>query len=342
MKKFAALVTAFAAAFLCLPFFSGCSAGIGYTLESAEDGSRYYVARASGYTSFMSGELEIPAEYGEGEEKLPVKAIAAQGFSGTKLKKITIPASVETIGVAAFSYNNLLEEVTFAEGSKIKEIGWGAFGYCRSLAAVNIPETVETVDGMAFAYCESIKTLDLPDGLKNINFRAFEGCSALEEIILPQNLLQIGAYAFYNCTALGGIVLPDSLRDEVSADGEISPAVGFAAFHTCTSLKYAVVGAGIVSIEEGVFGYCTSLERVYLPAGLKRIKGALFSNDGAFVCGHAFHNDGALAEVHFAGSEEEWAAVEIDDVPYSGGSTEFNNGALKRARKIFNSAYADK
>lgn len=354
-KSVFSLILAFVAAFICTAAFSGCSASVGYTLETSEDGSKYYVARATGYTSFMSGELVIPSEYGEGDDKYPVKAIASQGFSGTSLKKITIPASVEKIGTAAFAYNNSLEEVVFDGNSSLDEIGWGIFAYCTSLESIKIPEAVETIDGMAFAFCSSLKNVYLPAGLKYINFRAFESCSALENITLPETLIQIGAFAFYNCKSLSGIILPDSLKNTeepvLGEDGEQKkdgngnpitqtvPALGYAAFHTCTSLKYAVLGAGITSIEEGTFGYCTSLERVYLPAGLNRIKGAMFTDDGTFVCGHAFHSDSALKEVHFAGSGPDWSAVNIDYEPCTVSGTQFDNSALLTAEKFFLSVY---
>ena len=355
-KSVISLILASAFAALCLPFFVGCSTSVGYTLETDEDGSKYYVARATGYTTFLSGEIEIPAMYGEGENCYPVKAIAEKGFAGTSVTKVTIPETVEIIGTAAFAYNYSLTEVVFAGDSEIEEIGWGAFGFCSDLRKINLPQSVRTIDGMAFYKCESLYEIALPENLEYINFSAFEGCTSLLNISLPDGLLRIGAMAFYNCTSLESIILPDTLcaAEEPVLDDEGNqekdnngnsvtrtvPALGYAAFHTCTSMKFAVVGAGVTSLEEGTFGYCTSLEKVYLPSGLKKVKGALLSG-GSYLCGHAFHNDKALTDVYFAGSEEEWVAVEIDNVAHNESGAVFDNSALIGATKHFNSKYGE-
>ena len=354
-KSVISLVLASAVAALCLPVLSGCSASVGYTLATAEDGSKYYIAQASGYKGFLSGAIVISATYGEGDNEYPVKAIAEKGFAGTSITKVTIPDTVETIGMAAFAYNYSLNEVVFAEGSTIDEISWGCFGYCKALTEINIPKTVKTIDGMAFYGCNSISEIAFPDSLEYINISAFAECTALQTLNLPDGLLRIGALAFYNCISLESIILPDSLcsveepvlgengEQQKDDDGNFVtrtiPAVDYGAFHTCTSLKFAVVGAGISSIEAGTFGYCVALEKIYLPAGLKKIEGALLSDDDSFVCGHPFHNDGALTDVYFAGSEEQWVEVTVDDTARMNKGVTYNNDAFINAQKHFNEYY---
>lgn len=353
-RKIFAAFLAVAVCLFCVPLFSGCSAEIGYTLKTDDNGEKYYVAALSGSALGLTGTLEIPEYYGEGEDRYPVKEIAEQGFAGTNIYNLIIPATVEKIGIAAFSYCSSLMTVEFAEGIALKEIPWGAFGYCSSLRSIEVPEGVEVVDGMAFYYCEKLSEVTLPEGLLHINMRAFEACIFLTEIILPQTLIRVGIQAFYQ-SGLESIVLPDSMHDTesvlldeegnelVDEDGntvtEVIPAIGIAAFHSCTSLTLAVVGGGITSVSEGAFGYCTSLEEVYLPAGLKEIKGAKFTDDGDMFCGHAFHHNEALAKVYFAGTEEEWNGVEIDNETRVSNSVSFDNSAIVSAEKIFGTAY---
>lgn len=344
MKKSAfALITAAALAALAIPAMSGCSADVGYTLHTAEDGSQYYSVRGTGFLSNLSGELEIPAYIGEGDQRFPVTEIENAGFSNAGITKVTIPATVTKLGTGAFSYCTRLSEVSFAEGSAIDEIPWGIFGYCESLQKINIPDTVKTLDGLAFYGCIYLKNIDLPAGLETINQRAFEDCSSLATVEFPDGLTRIGPMAFYNCSSLTAVVLPDSLVDTetpvLDDNGEevtdengqtemrFVPALGYAAFHTCTSLKTAVVGAGITCLQEGVFGYCTALEEVYLPAGLKEVKGLLYS-EGSLICGHAFHNNDSLSNVYFAGTEEEWAAVEVDNTYLNQNGAIYDNSAL--------------
>lgn len=345
-KSVIAIVAAAAVAALGLPVFSGCSASVGYVLKKDGDGNSYYSVAVSGSKLAMDGEVVIPPEY----EGLPVKEIEANAFSNTTVSKVTIPASVETIGAAAFAYNNALREVVFEEGSQIDTIPRGMFGYCVSLERVNIPSTVKTIDGYAFYNCERFELIDFPVTLEYINTNAFEGCSALSVLDFPQSLKRIGNFAFYNCTSIQSVSLPDSMVDveqpEVDKDGEqvkdedgnpithLIPAIGAGAFHTCLSLKTAKIGAGSTVLESGVFGYCPALEEIYLPAGLKEIKGALYLS-GQFYMGHAFHHDSALARIYFGGTREQWEKVKINNTAVTVNAATYDNSAISEEKLIF-------
>lgn len=345
-KSLVAIIAAAAIAALSVPMFSGCSASVGYILKTDKNGNDYYSVGVDGSKLAMGGEVVIPSEY----NGLPVKEIEDGAFSNTKVSKVTIPATVETIGNAAFAYNNSLTEVVFEEGSSLNVISWGLFGNCLSLEKVNIPPTVKTIDGYAFYSCSRFAQIDFPANLEYINTNAFEGCESLTSVEFPQSLKRIGSLAFYNCTSIQSIILPDGMVDTeqpvLDEDGEqvkdekgnpvtqFVPAVGAGAFHTCTSLKTVKIGAGTTVIESGVFGYCSALEEIYLPAGLKEIKGALYRS-GQFYMGHAFHHDGALARIYFGGTLEQWAEVKIDNTPVTVNAATYDNSAISQNKVIF-------
>lgn len=351
MKKSAiAILAAAAVAAMCVSVFSGCSAQVGYILKTDENGEFYYSVAAEGFTSFMKGEVVIPETYGEGDRKFPVKEIEDQAFSATSITKITIPATIEKIGTAAFSYNNKLKEVVFAEGSALEEISWGSFAYCLNLKTFTVPSSVKTVDGMAFYGCDYLEDINFPAGLERINVGAFAECTRLASVNLPEGLISVGESAFYRCTSLESIVLPDGMHDTEEPlldengnqleDGEgdpatkIIPALGAIAFFGCDSLKLAVLGEGITVIPEGFFGSCTALETLYLPSTLTEIKGLYTS--GSIAYGHAFFNTVKLNDVYFAGTEEEWEAIKIDDTVYNDVS---DNNAVINATVKFNTSF---
>lgn len=343
-KSVIATFAAAAVAALCMPAFSGCSAQMGYKLKTDENGEFYYSVAAEGFTSFMKGKVVIPETY----EGYPVKEIEDQAFSGTAITKITIPSTIEKIGTAAFSYNSSLTEVVFAEGSVIDKISWGAFAYCLNLKSFTVPSSVKTVDGMAFYGCENLKAVNFSAGLERINREAFSECKNLTSINFPDGLISIGAAAFYDCRAIENVILPDGMRDteEPSLDEEgnqmedgnpvtiKTPALGAIAFFGCTNLKLAVLGEGITAISEGLFGNCTALETLYLPSTLREVKGTY--STGSALYGHAFYNALSLKEVYFAGTEDEWASVEIDNTVYEKVS---DNSALINAQKTYNTSY---
>lgn len=79
-----------------------------------------------------------------------VTEIQSRAFSGTGLASIIIPANVTHIMDEAF-YASKLQNVTFASGSKLTEIGDMAFRGCEQMtSAVTIPAGVKKIGGEAF------------------------------------------------------------------------------------------------------------------------------------------------------------------------------------------------
>ncbi|MCI9561197.1 MAG: leucine-rich repeat domain-containing protein [Clostridia bacterium] len=328
-KRIAAAVVAALMLISCVPFISGCKASIRYTLN--EDKASYTV-KVTGFAGALGGEVVIPAVYGEGDSAFPVTAIANQGFASTNISKITIPKSVKSVGISAFMYCANLREVVFEGGSGVEAIMNGAFAACENLKSVNIPETVKLIYPMAFMGCASLSSVELPEVLERIGYRAFYQ-TGLEEIVIPASV--------HDETVPD---LDENGEQKKDEDGKLLTVtymgIGYGAFHSCERLKLAVVNARVETLYAGVFGYCLALEDVYLPQTLKAIEGAKFS-DGKLYYGHAFHHDGALKNVYFEGSEEQWAAIEIDNKEYKDKqiSTPFDNSDLIEAEKHFNAIY---
>ncbi|MBO7552383.1 MAG: leucine-rich repeat domain-containing protein, partial [Fibrobacter sp.] len=70
-----------------------------------------------------------------------------QAFMSTKLKRIKLPSSVNTIGRYSFIFCNDLNEIIWND--QVKKIDFSAFNYT-ALKTVIIPESVETVGPYAF------------------------------------------------------------------------------------------------------------------------------------------------------------------------------------------------
>ena len=341
LKKFAVLTAVFIIAAICVAT-TGCGASLGYELREDGDGNKYYVARCSGYSASLSGALEIPAYYGEGDDRAPVTEIAEEGFAGAKITKLVIPETVTKIGAAAFSYCYGLREAAFAEGSRIEEIPNGAFAYCRVLQEFKVPSTVKNIGRMAFYNCFELSGVGLPEGLETISPAAFSNCVALKGVVLPQTLKIIGYEAFYT-TAIEEITIPASVKDGTVTDEngqqQTLPGIGYAAFHTCKSLKKVIIKADVSVIKSGTFGYCTALEEIYLPNSVKEVEGGLYSG-GKIYYGHPFHNNAALKKVYFSGTEQEWNALKekTDKSSVSENSVAYNNSAFLSAEVLFNVA----
>ncbi len=104
------------------------------------------------------------------------------------LKSITIPASVETIDVAAFANTDLgesflfsdtfsLTTVNFAEGSKLKVIGEAAFQLQKSIETIELPDSLEKIAAGAFYECTGLTSITIPESVNTIEEEAFHNCS---------------------------------------------------------------------------------------------------------------------------------------------------------------------
>lgn len=145
--------------------------------------------------------------------------ISNGAFSGcSALTSIEIPASVETIGIAAFKDCSSLQSVIFQPGSLLRIIdsgqsctgGHGAFMNCTSLSSIEIPANVETIGSAAFEGCKSLQTVTFAKGsqLKIIGgdspykHGAFQDCTKLTTVDASNCTLieRINNRAFYNCS----------------------------------------------------------------------------------------------------------------------------------------------
>ena len=133
-----------------------------------------------------------------------LERIEAKAFSGcTKLKDITIPAGVTTIGERAF-FKSGLESVTFLKGSKLETIGARAFLSCESLSSITIPASTKTIAHDAFSLAKNLRSVEFEKNsrLETIDDAAFVGCSSLESITIPASVTSVGSSIFFSCDNL--------------------------------------------------------------------------------------------------------------------------------------------
>ena len=97
----------------------------------------------------------------------------------TSLTKLSLPYTVETIGVDAYCNTGFVDII--------------------------VPKNVKTLDNGAFRGCSKLTSVEFFSGIETIKEYAFENCGALEELILPASIKTIEDNAFKNCVALSNI-----------------------------------------------------------------------------------------------------------------------------------------
>ena len=129
-----------------------------------------------------------------------VTSVGSRAFSGlAALESVTLPDSVKTIGVSAFSGSGLKSLVL---PRALDSIGESAFGQCASLDTVTMPERLGNIGRFAFSHAEALKTLVIPAGVETIPEYLFSTNWQLESVVLPATVKTIESEAFYACAAL--------------------------------------------------------------------------------------------------------------------------------------------
>ena len=163
-------------------------------------------ASEDGRCLIIDGVLNTFAPAGLTEYTIPdsVTTIGVYAFSNcSSLTSVTIPDSVTTIGDYAFEDCSSLTSVTI--GNSVTSIGDGAFYNCSSLTSVTIGDRVTIVGGFAFYNCSSLTSVTIPDSVTKIGKNAFEDCSRLTSVTIGDSVTTIGNEAFYNCESLTSV-----------------------------------------------------------------------------------------------------------------------------------------
>lgn len=157
---------------------------------------------------YIGGYVVIPSTY----RGLPVVELEMYAFAGCKnnLTSVTIPDSIEEIGVKAFAEQDNLETVII-NGAKIVDVQ--AFYLCPKLKTVVISEGTEQIYAGAFAHCTSLESVTIANTVKRILGEAFANCNNLKTITIPKSVEVIGECCF------GGSGFTD-IYFEMSVPGE--------------------------------------------------------------------------------------------------------------------------
>jgi hypothetical protein len=143
--------------------------------------------------------------------------------------------------------------------SGLRKLGSNAFGNCRSLVSVVVPEGLETING--FYGCTSLLSITLPESVRTVGYNAFNGCNSLVSAELPEHMETIGNGAFADCVSLQSVTMPKTLNE-----------LGSSSFQECAALTSIAVPEGVTTIQWGAFYNCTSLDSLHLPASLAKIE----------------------------------------------------------------------
>ena len=208
-------------------------------------------------------DIKIPSELGgHPVTGLGEYSFAANPYDGhqgnplcSKIRSVTIPQSVTSIGKRAFDGCSAL--TTLSLGEKIKTIGNYAFENCTSLTGVTIPQSVTSIGYYAFEGCTNLNPLTIKGPITSMGNYAFAGSTYLTSLTLYDDIQTIGNFAFLGSTSLKTVTLPKNLT-----------SIGEYAFARCSELESITIPEKVKTINPKTFADCSKLEYIILPAGL--------------------------------------------------------------------------
>ena len=137
----------------------------------------------------------------------PVTAIGDGAFKeafSDEVKKISLPASITSIGEEAFRNCGSIE--IFFSTASITYVGESAFANCTLLREIPLGAGLTELPMNAFMNCKSLVSVLLPSTLTYIDESVFEGCDALTTILIPASVEEVGHSAFRDCRALSTLL----------------------------------------------------------------------------------------------------------------------------------------
>lgn len=285
--------------------------------ESVEtiEGSAFYgctalneIALPQSGTSISSGAFSNTAFYNDASNwdgsLLYAQAYLLAAKSENIANSVTVRAGTKYITGGVFNSSSL-ESATLPDG--LLTIGESAFGWCRNLKTLTLPDSVTCIDdafygctalqsvhlsanlrsmNSAFSQCTSLKSVTIPasvtdmqsafssvetvsfaDGMTVIPSSAFRWSETLKSVTLPESLTEIGEEAFYYCTALQTITLPENVT-----------TIGRCAFYNCTALQSIELSDNLEQIDAQAFCGCSALKTVVLPNDVTKIERSTFAD----------------------------------------------------------------
>ncbi|MBQ2661595.1 MAG: leucine-rich repeat protein [Clostridia bacterium] len=235
----------------------------------------------TGLTDGVTGAIEIPSAI----NGFPVTDIAANAFFGmTDLTAITMPSSIETIGMMAFSKCEKLTQMVIPDS--VVSIGASTFAGCYALKEVVIGSSLSSFGSFWTFNCYALDTITVSEA--NPNFTSVDGVvynkdvtklvafppaktgaftfpgtvssmdssamsgTLITSVTLPAAMTSIPSSAFASCPNLTAIIFPDTLTE-----------IGSSAFSSCTALETVRLPASLTTLGASAFAKCEKLKSAY-------------------------------------------------------------------------------
>ena len=222
---------------LCLFSFSAIHAENKW--ESEPDGMEWYLSVDGTLTVSIEGDM---SNYDEGETPWDLQR--------DDIKKIVIKKGVTRIGDLAFGGCRNLTSVEIP--NSVKSIGVRAFVECIHIPSIEIPNSVTSIEEQAFSLCDALTSIEIPNSVTSIGYQAFYNCYRLASVTIGNSVTNIAKEAFYALPALTSITFKGSNPPEVLANVFKAPNENVSVYVPANSIEeYKTKLGGLSSKVKG-------------------------------------------------------------------------------------------
>nr|WP_315125696.1 leucine-rich repeat domain-containing protein [uncultured Porphyromonas sp.] len=108
-----------------------------------------------------------------------LRRIPTGWFSYTRAEEIVFPGDkLRVFGGALF--NERVKKITLPES--VEEILPEAFWNNKKMETINLPSKIKVIPARCFYFCQSLRTIEIPAGVTELQVQAFDQCAQLERI----------------------------------------------------------------------------------------------------------------------------------------------------------------
>lgn len=212
--------------------------------------------------------------------------------SSTTAKVVSLPAGERYSGSVRIK-SKVSSPIGLRGTYTVTTIGSSAFGNCKELTSVYIPNTVTTIYSNAFYGCEQLTSISLPSSLESIGEGAFQ-CSGLITVSIPSSVVEIGEKAFAQCANLEKIIVDNDGRYcfdnkalftkskktllqvlNIATDNYVIPStvenIAKYAFYGCDKITAVTIPTSVSSIADYAFEMCFAITNIDLPESVESL-----------------------------------------------------------------------
>lgn len=155
------------------------------------------------------------------------------------------------------------EQVTYDGITRmVTAIGVYAFGACKNLTSVNIPNSVTVIGNSAFLACTNLTKVNMGNSVSTIGNDAFRSSGLTYLVNIPNSVTTIGEAAFMNCTDLTHVTIPNSVT-----------TIDDYAFNYCSNIIQLTIEDGDDDLTIGINAFNfkgSNIIKLYLGRNLKQ------------------------------------------------------------------------